>query len=1071
MDSPQSVLSAWLSLEVLAPLTYRDPVKLVGDDRSCITRLDGAELPWLRGVKAKPKFKLFYLVVFGEINMDTCMADLLRLFGEDEEMRATQGTRAPIAMAILDKDGIPVGLETVSISSFAWGVPVVLRGKMGSLGRWVDAERLLCSQLQRRLDRVDADGNKLPLDLKTINNCHSWLQKTLGLRSEHVFAPSFVGRLYHYFKLSGSPDSPLINSFFIKDLVGANTLVDTGQAPETIKRYLSILKPAHTGDLLQDMPAIAELVAPSRFPLARWPSRGGHSLVMLQQAAVNTARTEFLNDKQGVLAVNGPPGTGKTTLLRDLVAHCVASRAAQLVEFDDPVKAFIQTGQQIKVGDGAFLKLYGLDPKIKGFELLVASSNNKAVENVSKELPTGKSVDPGPKYFASVAKVLLNANDGDIPTDLAEDPWGLIAATLGNAKNLGEFQQRFWWNEDFGFSIYLKASSGKDVSREETVDDGKPPKRVLPPIVAAERPLNGDAALHQWKKARKSFSDLKRAVEAKLAKLEEARGLPSRVSNAQVEAARLRDEQKTATRLLNTAIAAHARATEVATRAKAADVAAEQDLSAMRVADPGILSNLFRTDASVNWKYQMSIREMARLDAARADQDAQTKLAAALQRRSHCTDLMTGITGQLEKAEGEFGRLSALLNDALAAIGGRFVDSKFFAREHAEWNIEAPWLDDEAQRERERLFIAALQVHKAFVTVAAQKVQHNLGVLMTAMKSGAFHDQTKRQLLADLWSTLFLVVPVVSTTFASVNRMLGDLSPGALGWLLIDEAGQATPQAAVGALMRVRRAVVVGDPLQIPPVVTIPEKLVNQISQHYGVDRDRWLAPTASVQTLADNASSIKANFSTATGKRMVGLPLLVHRRCQEPMFGVSNAVAYDNQMVHAAGRDKAGPVSEMLGASAWFDVGGTANSKWSPDEGRAVIRLLRMLAHAGVREPDVYVITPFRVVAHEMRQLLRAEPELFDSFGVDERKWLDERVGTIHTFQGKEAEAVIAVLGAPMPAQNGARHWAGASPNILNVMVSRAKSRLYVIGSHVAWSGVGHFAELAKRVPQSRLP
>ncbi|WP_281408873.1 AAA domain-containing protein [Methylobacterium sp. WL2] len=80
--------------------------------------------------------------------------------------------------------------------------------------------------------------------------------------------------------------------------------------------------------------------------------------------------------------------------------------------------------------------------------------------------------------------------------------------------------------------------------------------------------------------------------------------------------------------------------------------------------------------------------------------------------------------------------------------------------------------------------------------------------------------------------------------------------------------------------------------------------------------------------------------------------------------------------------------------------------------------------------------------------------------------RWTRERVGTVHTVQGREADSVILVLGAPMPTQRGARGWAGGPPNILNVAATRAQENLYVVGSRSAWADAGVFGRLARNWP-----
>ncbi len=236
------------------------------------------------------------------------------------------------------------------------------------------AERPLVEGLDEILRRSSKDGES-PLDRATITAGWEWLIVRLGLPRALVAPTRFAIRWFEPYWNSQPPEPLLLNSFFLKDLGAAKLLFSEGRATSNLRRYVGSEIPAVRHDLLHDDGALEALVAPSLIPPARWPGPQRHSLVLLQQAAVNLAFRELRDT--GILAVNGPPGTGKTTLLRDLVAGIVTARAEVMVGFDDPATAFSHSGEKLKVGQ-VWLHLYRLDKSVKGFEMLVASSNNMA---------------------------------------------------------------------------------------------------------------------------------------------------------------------------------------------------------------------------------------------------------------------------------------------------------------------------------------------------------------------------------------------------------------------------------------------------------------------------------------------------------------------------------------------------------------------------------------------------------------------------------------------------------------------------------------------------------------------
>lgn len=1046
-NAPRDILRAWTALEVLSPQGYKREADLAAGDKSRIACFDERNLPWEQGERSRPMKRLYYELILGAIALAPAVEALLKLYSDDRPDQPSMKGFCPIASILLDKEGRPLEEETcAAISSFSWGVPIALQGDLKSLADWPQQEKHLLSTFRKLLIRRDRNDDVIPLTKKHISELFDHLVGALNLAGHEIKAPYFALRRFEFFASKTPPEPGLLNSFFLEDLSHARTLHNNNNLPHALKHYLGVSSPSRQTDLLEDDAGLQQLLQPALSPLGRWPGNGRYPLALLQQAAVNASDKRLMDT--GILAVNGPPGTGKTTLLRDVVAARVVERATVMSEFKKPSSAFTPTNQSLQRG-GAKITLHKLDERLKGFEMVVASSNNKAVENVSAELPALDAIAqdaPSLRYFKSISDKVLG-----------RESWGAIAAVLGNSSNRYLFSQAFWRDEENGLSTYLNHASGLPQIVSEPQEDGPPIRRNREIVDCEHPPANAREAQARWEKARADFLGALKASTESQKTLQTIHKNLVRVIKITVEMEGLEtqipvleEEAKGLTSLIAKAQKQLERADETLKKSERA----KQSNLAQR---PSFLARLFQTRRFNNWRTLYEQLSSTALNDRNLETSCKSEFEGLRAQLPAKQEVIFEATAQLAKLKSEKTQLEANIQSAKGGLGVLIPDSEFFALAHENIQMTNVWFNDTEHRLRDRVFETAIALHRAFIDCAADPLRQNLSIFTEAFGTRSFGTPQKDALIGDLWASFFLVVPVVSTTFSSVHRMFSRLPSEALGWLLVDEAGQALPQAAVGAMIRTKRSIVVGDPLQIEPVVTLPKTLTEEICGFFGIDPLKYNAPDASVQTVADAASMYCARFPIESGHRNVGAPLLVHRRCDSPMFDISNKIAYANLMVQA--KKPSGDVP-VLGPSSWINVAGNPGpDKWCADESVVLIDLLRKLRDAG-EKPDFYVVTPFVIVQNNLRQELLGSGVL-DGWVKNPNAWVCEHVGTVHTVQGREAKTVFFVLGAQGASQNGARNWAGGRPNLVNVAVTRAQESLYVIGNRELWKSAGVFSAL----------
>ena len=860
-------------------------------------------------------------------------------------------------------------------------------------------------------------------------------------------------------KAETMPINDLKSSFFLDDLQLVLHHIDRLKDNDKVLSYINSLnQDIEHYDLLNDTDQMRKWYNPKVLPYGRWPSK--FNLSFMQQIAVNIAK-ENPND---IFSVNGPPGTGKTTLLKDIIANNIVERAAKFCESNHVNDIF----EKVVGRDGTSF-YYTIPSDIAVYGMLVLSSNNKAVENITLELPNISSVKAGtngstlfnPEFSNQQVDLSCFAKDEKykyvkssevyftfLADRLAESntQWGLISARLGKKSNINTFMP----------ALNVLSSDMSSIMRMPSAQDA---------FEGAKRQFQA-----QYKLVKTLFAYVT-TYEENTQSIQE---LMLKINQLQEEVVSI-DEQLSKYDTLNDDLIQL--------------IEHKNCIESKLIEYNGKRSIFDKLWHATNWSILKAMGNPTLLSVIEEEttklqtvKDQLTALHQLVNERESIINTKDSLLADIKDIDGTIQKAEKIKQEILGTLKSSGKDTI-----HCFDDIESKlMLSDEDRAEahtaflyvcnylnecRERLLYDALQLQK--VVVMSDAFRKNMQLL--SQYWGSLSDRKKLQKNFDLdkifpalLNSLMIAVPVISSTFAAVERFLVNCkSESSVGTIIIDEAGQASPHMLVGALFRAQKAIVVGDPKQIEPVQTVQDLFVERIG---GKGLGKYRSKELSVQSLADAQNPFAGIIKNLDGSESwVGCPLVIHRRCKDPMFTVANELSYGGFMINKT-MDSDDPIDPCK-ESCWitYDASNiessTGKDRYIKVQGQIAFALIQKLRARNAEFKDIFIITPFTSVAQGVRTYMQSISDDVVNWTDKDNKsgWLKDNIGTVHTFQGKEAKVVIYMLGCQSDGSaNGAIKWVNA--NNVNVAFTRAKEYIYVIGDATKWAELNKNLAFAQR-------
>ncbi|WP_187118719.1 AAA domain-containing protein [Risungbinella massiliensis] len=720
-------------------------------------------------------------------------------------------------------------------------------------------------------------------------------------------------------------------------------------------------------------------------------------------------------EKVDLLSVNGPPGTGKTTLLKEIIADQLVKKTKDLISIWDEKWDLINKGTKRQI----FQSPLGGENL---HSIIITSTNNKAVDNIGKEL-----LEEIP-YLNKYIKHNLQIEAGFR---------GLLCARLGKKENVDFFKNRMVR------LLIEELKKDEEQVKEDFLDEFKDTYQKLEDM---------ENRIREYKRQRELLTksqDITDISNVDIDYLYES-------MNSLLEELKIKKEKTLAERItiendrnkLSQQMKSVSRENDVIlTKIEEREKDQKELYLALDQFDKGkkfsFLSFFSSKHKEFYQKYPTKRYIEDKIDFVNKELTIMTQKLTQFHEQK-CS---------LEKKQEENDQILLDTINELHHIQKQeellcnkydITQSLLKCKNELEQDLECSIEDGIGiyqlvnspviLRLRKKLFDLSLVIHEEYIKKHKEVIIANLEKIVEGNRwFSSFYDP-KQQFKDDftmglkgLWETLFMCFPVVSTTLHSFHSNNFQMVEGLFDVILVDEAGQILPHYLVGPLYRARKAVVVGDVYQLEPIRLQRNSLIEKYDQ-FDVDTQELLCiEKNSVQSYSDDRSDL---FDKLEDKK-IGIILEEHRRCEESIAHFSNKYVY-NSKLQVVKKDNH---QKLFGRNlVAFDVRGPQSNE-NTNEMEVIIckklidRYIQVYGEA--YKKDIAIITPFKNQAERLKQAIK---------GVD--------IGTVHTFQGQEKKVILISTVVDQAKKSNLTGFVGRTANLLNVAFTRGKEQIVFVGN-----------------------